>query len=173
MIDAATKGKHCNASCCDYYCPQNVSGRCQAPNKCLGVEEAAELMAELEAAKREIAALRKRERGDCAKLREVCEKMLDLLTAEGFEDGGMSIELDEKQVIMWRNRFRAALSAPPRNCDVGDAADWEKRFGEECDKGHICSDCPVRCAKTRMAIELDKGARCEFVWAQMPYEEGV
>jgi ribosomal protein S13 len=52
------------------------------------------------------------ERGDAAKLREVCEKMLDLLTAEGFEDGGMSIELDEKQVIMWRNRFRAAISAP-------------------------------------------------------------
>ena len=66
----------------------------------------------------------------------------------------------------------AALSAPPRNCDVGDAADWEKRFGEECDKGHICSDCPVRHAKTRMAIELDKGARCDFIWAQMPYEEG-
>lgn len=62
---------------------------------------------------------------DCAKLREVCEKMLDLLTAEGFEDGGMSIELDEEQVIMWRNRFRAAISAPPRNCDVGDAADKE------------------------------------------------
>lgn len=68
----------------------------------------------------------------------------------------------------------AALAAPLRNCDVGDAADWEKRFGEECDKGHICSDCPVRHAKTRMAIEFDKGARCEFVWAQMPYEkEGV
>lgn len=62
------------------------------------------------------------ERGDAAKLREVCEKMLDLLTAEGFEDGGMSIELDEKQVIMWRNRFRAALSAPPRNCDRPECA---------------------------------------------------
>jgi hypothetical protein len=59
----------------------------------------------------------KTEIGDAAKQREVCEKMLDLLTAEGFEDGGMSIELDEEQVIMWRNRFRAALSAPPRNCD--------------------------------------------------------
>lgn len=66
---------------------------------------------------------------------------------------------------------KAALAAPPRQCDVGDAADWEKRFGEECDKGHICSDCPVRHAKTKMAIELDKGARCEFIWAQMPYNE--
>lgn len=66
----------------------------------------------------------------------------------------------------------AALASPPRNCDVGDVADWENRFGEECDKGHTCSDCPVRHAKTRMAIELHKGARCEFIWAQMPYEEG-
>ena len=66
----------------------------------------------------------------------------------------------------------AALTAPRRNCDVGDANDWSKRFGEECDKGHLCSDCPVRHAKTRMAIEFDKGASCEFVWAQMPYEEG-
>lgn len=66
----------------------------------------------------------------------------------------------------------AALASPPRNCDVGDVADWEKRFGEECDKGHTCSDCPVRHAKTKMAIELDKGARCEFIWVQMPYKEG-
>ena len=79
-------------------------------------------------------AAHKRERGDAAKLREVCEKMLDLLTAEGFEDGGMSIELDEKQVIMWRNRFRAALSAPPRNCDMGTAeeqADMRKEATSE------------------------------------------
>ena len=68
--------------------------------------------------------------------------------------------------------IKAALAAPPRNCDVGDADDWEMRFGEECDKGHICSDCPVRHAKTKMAIEFNKGAKCEFIWAQMPYEEG-
>ena len=64
-----------------------------------------------------------------------------------------------------------AYKSEPRNCEVGDAADWERRFGEECDNSHICSDCPVRHAKTRMAIESDKGARCEFVWAQMPYAE--
>ena len=79
------------------------------------LDDAAEMMREFAS---RFEAAWKRERGDAAKLREVCEKMLDLLTAEGFEDGGMSIELDEKQVIMWRNRFRAALSAPPRNCDV-------------------------------------------------------
>lgn len=112
----------------------------------------------------------KRERGDAAKLREVCEKMLDLLTAEGFEDGGMSIELDEKQVIMWRTRFRAALAAPPRNCDVGTAAEQEVRFDGFCmahkeisEQGlKVCSDnCP-----------LVKKGFCDLHWAQMPYEEG-
>jgi hypothetical protein len=71
-----------------------------------------------------------------------------------------------------RMNKEAEISRPRRNCDVGDAADWEKRFGEECDKGHKCSDCPVGHAKKEMAIKLDKGARCEFAWAQMPYEEG-
>lgn len=74
-----------------------------------------------------------------------------------------------EQIRKWAD---AALAAPPRNCDVGDADDWEKRFGEECDKGHTCSACPVRLTKTKMAIEFTKGAKCEFIWAQMPYEEG-
>ncbi len=83
--------------------------------------------------------------------------------------------VDRKTVDTWAKRLCEIISRdlaiPLRNCDVGDAADWEKRFGEECDKGHICSDCPVKRAKTRMAIEHDKGARCEFAWAQMPYED--
>ena len=70
------------------------------------------------------------------------------------------------------NKAKAALAKPPRNCDVGDAVAWEKRFGEECDKGHTCSECPVRHAETRMAIEIDKGTRCAFIWAQMPYDKG-
>lgn len=95
-------------------------------------------------------------------LSDACYAMFNFLKTQsgGFEE--MAIALD---------KAKAALAAPARNCDVGDAADWEKRFDEECDKGHTCSDCPVKHAKTRMAIELDKGASCEFVWAQMPYNE--
>ena len=66
---------------------------------------------------------------------------------------------------------KAALASPPRNCDVGDADAQAKRFGDECDKGHICSECPVRKVKTKMAIEFNKGASCEFIWSQMPYTE--
>ena len=105
--------------------------------------------------------------GNAAALREAlsdaCYAMFNFLKTQsgGFEE--MANALD---------KAKTALAKPPRNCDVGDVADWEKRFGEECDKGHTCSDCPVRHAKTKMAIELDKGARCEFIWVQMPYKEG-
>ena len=60
----------------------------------------------------------------------------------------------------------AALSAPPRNCDVGTVEEQAERFDEFCynhrsrEKG--CGDCPL----------LDGVSCCELAWAQMPYEEG-
>lgn len=102
-----------------------------------------------------------------AAMREACENIAEYAKTAAChtEDAHLLGYLEQIEALA-----KAALAAPPRNCDMGDAADWEKQFGEECDKGHICSDCPVRHAKTRMAIEFNKGARCEFVWAQMPYE---
>lgn len=105
--------------------------------------------------------------GDSAALREALLKAIILLKACDWPD-----DAPMQDITKVMDEIEKALSAPPRNCDIGDAADWEERFGEECDKGHTCSDCPVRHAKTRMAIELHKGARCEFIWAQMPYNEG-
>ena len=91
---AATRGKHCNASCSDYYCSQNVSGRCQAPNKCLGVEEAAELVAELEAAKREIANLRK----ENAKLREALDELVANIEMRS-STFGLNVMVDTKTYL--------------------------------------------------------------------------
>ena len=60
----------------------------------------------------------------------------------------------------------AALSAPPRNCDVGTAEEQEERYEKFCyahrsrEKG--CGDCPlcdIPC--------------CGFAWLQMPYESEV
>lgn len=48
----------CNAHCDDCECEKNAGGVCRAPNPCLGYEDAARLMAELEAAKRELAKAR-------------------------------------------------------------------------------------------------------------------
>ena len=86
--------------------------------------------AEIDRLRREIAELKRA--GNVAKLRRVCEQMLELLKAPpGFNGGGMSVELDEEQVVMWRNRFLDALAAPPRNCDVYTADELKVIFNSE------------------------------------------
>ena len=71
-----------------------------------------------------------------------------------------------------RNKARAALAEPPRQCDVGTPEEQAKRMDEFCDShghrfdGHgsyACENCEF--------ISVD---RCELAWAQMPYaaEEG-
>ena len=60
----------------------------------------------------------------------------------------------------------AALSEPPRNCDVGTAAEQHERFYNFCDKVEECKECP-----------LWRGggltSKCSVYWAQLPYEEGA
>ena len=57
-----------------------------------------------------------------------------------------------------------ALSAPPRNCDVGTAEEQKKRFEDYCVTNRsddlACLDCPA----------YGKGD-CEFRWGQMPYTD--
>ena len=57
------------------------------------------------------------------------------------------------QIERWAE---SALSTPPRNCDVGTAAEQDKRHSKWCSPD-ICE-----CTCTR----------CFAEWAQMPYEEG-
>lgn len=62
----------------------------------------------------------------------------------------------------------AALAAPTRNCEVGTAEEQAERYGRYCDKfttdSMHCESCPC-CGKILLG-------KCEFAWAQMPYEEG-
>lgn len=57
----------------------------------------------------------------------------------------------------------AALSTPPRNCDVGTAYEQHARFYSFCDKFEECKECP-----------LWRGggltSKCCAHWGQMPYE---
>lgn len=62
-----------------------------------------------------------------------------------------------------------ALSAPPRNCDVGTAEDQAKRFDDFCNS-HMyntnyknCGNCPLWSSGTI-------GKYCELRWSQMSYE---
>ena len=109
------------------------------------------------AAKREREATREKSSqvGNAAKMREAlsdaCYAMFNFLKTQngGYEE--MAKALD---------KAKAALSAPPRNCDVGTADEQVKSYFSFCDR-HTCQSCPVK--------EITD---CEFLWAQMPYDEG-
>jgi hypothetical protein len=65
-----------------------------------------------------------------------------------------------------RGKARAALSAPPRNCDVGTLEEQAERFSEYCDS-EVCKRNRCRFNAKALCIE-----RCALAWAQMPYNEG-
>ena len=57
----------------------------------------------------------------------------------------------------------AALSAPPRNCDVGTAEEQSDRLDAFCLRHNNCSSCPCK---------YTEKTSCYINWARMPYEEG-
>lgn len=88
-------------------------------------------------------------------LKEVCE----IIAA--IHDGS----LDCSEVL---NKIEEALSAPPRQCDVGTAEEQVERFREFCETEKCMR---YRCGSGCKAICID---RCAIAWAQTPYkaEEG-
>ena len=97
--------------------------------------------------------------GNAGTVREVAQEMLNTSMQA----------VTAKRINGWASRLAeacdAALSAPPRNCDIGTAEEQAERFDEFCynhrsrEKG--CGDCP-----------LLEGGPCELAWTQMPYGEG-
>ena len=60
----------------------------------------------------------------------------------------------------------AALSDPPRNCDVGTAEEQYARVRAFCKRHKVglrCVDCPVNGVLPK---------NCALIWSQMPYDEG-
>ena len=104
--------------------------------------------------------------GNSAKMREALEKVrfylpyfLQYVRLHDAQSGGYY----EKKLEV----VNAALSAPPRNCDVGTAEEQSARFDAHCRKHMGCFTCPLR--------EKDGGVpkHCELAWTQMPYESEV
>lgn len=110
------------------------------------------------AAKRE-----KAQPGNAAAMREAASDLVDYYLTRCHSC--MSIAPDLHQLI---EKTRSALSAPPRNCDVGTAEEQVERWRRYCSShrsGASCDGCP---------LETDDSADCYSTWAQMPYaEEGV
>lgn len=68
-----------------------------------------------------------------------------------------------------QGKARAALAAPPRNCDVGTAEEQEKRFHDFCRARHLPRMEESRYCAYKCPLEGD--TCCELQWAQMPYVE--
>ena len=111
------------------------------------------------AAKREREATREKSSvvGNAAKMREALRGLLEIVCV----DCKSSYEIDGKCVKCPRVvAAEAALSAPPRNCDVGTAKEQYERHNKWC-------------AHKTMKYCWGRSCRkCLSEWAQMPYEEG-
>ena len=113
-------------------------------------------------------AAHKREYGNGAKIREALAEIRDAAHV-WISIGGISAR---RTIEMIFDVAKAALAAPPRNCDVGTVEEQAQRMAHFCKKlyskavpgRHICSACKFH--------NKDVGWDCYFGWAQMPYEEG-
>lgn len=70
-------------------------------------------------------------------------------------------------------KIDAALSEPPRNCDVGTPEEQQNRFREFCRLHNSRGECGI--GRSEAACPAFHGWRnpdCSLWWAQMPYKEG-
>lgn len=124
--------------------------------------------------------------GNAAAMRKALEKFnaVDLSGLEFPLDGDSSTiyNSNKKEITIpyWRiaellngakeaqDMAKAALSAPPRNCDVGTAEEQRDRLEDFCSKhfrysaDNPCSGCPIYNGDSRP---------CVYRFLQMPYEE--
>ena len=81
---------------------------------------------------------------------------------------------DRKTVDRWALRLCDiacdAISAPPRNCDVGTAEEQEARFNKFCFSYYNINNVDGEC--NTCPLNDNVKTTCEFAWMQMPYEEG-
>ncbi len=103
--------------------------------------------------------------GNAAKLREALETIAE--RAEDCRD--VPEEYAESSAIDYlseaKELARAALAAPPRNCDVGAPEEQEERFNAYCRKIKTCERCRDCMNGYGAARE-----RCVIEWEQAPYD---
>jgi len=98
--------------------------------------------------------------GNQQKMREVLEEILLICYKAGARYGY------DIACGLIKSKAKKALSAPPRNCDVGTAEEQAERMRLYCNShGEDESGC-FRCEKCPFLSD----ERCELAWAQMPYE---
>ena len=97
----------------------------------------------------------------------VIEKCMEILNRipDGVEYDGLIDDVADELCDLRDSHVKPALSAPPRNCDVGTDEEQSRRYEELCDShtcGSICSasGCPM--------YDYDCSP---FAWGQMPYRD--
>lgn len=105
--------------------------------------------------------------GNAAAMREALEAAIPIMRACLFDYYNTT---DINKVV---GEMKAALAAPPRNCDVGTADEQSDRFDKFCYSHSKCYQCPVQSIwnSTHRQKRLREIIRCEIIWSQMPYEE--
>lgn len=93
--------------------------------------------------------------GNEAKMREALEQIHELLGIGGKPDTAMCIRYEAAYKIA-----EEALSAPPRNCDVGSAEEQTRRFVDFCYRSKECVSCQM---------EPKGETDCILAWAQSPF----
>ena len=104
---------------------------------------------------------------EASNIKAMREALLMILgTVEHLQTRFDMPKLASEEISELKQIAESALSAPPRNGDVGTAEEQSARFDAHCRKHMGCFTCPLR--------EKDGCVpkHCEFAWAQLPYEEG-
>ena len=109
--------------------------------------------------------------GNAAAMREALEKIANMGEEIDYQLGS-----SDETVYAFRHErslaynisecARTALSAPPRNCDVGTAEEQAERFKT------FCYIYPLNCAGCPLKDSGITHNECAIFWTQMPYEEG-
>ena len=76
-------------------------------------------------------------------------------------------KLAYEEIVELKQIAESALSAPPRNCDVGTSEEQAERFHSFCESNKQCGD-----VYSCECCQLNSIEDCELAWSQMPYEEG-
>ena len=103
---------------------------------------------------------------EASNVRAMREALLMILgTVDHLQTRFAIPKLASEEISELKQIAESALSAPPRNCDVGTVAEQNERFDKYCydHRSHeiCCGKCPIFGEPC-----------CELAWSQMPYEEG-
>lgn len=110
----------------------------------------------------------KQEIGNGAKMREALEALSSW--AKVVINNPKDATAIECAVFI-KETIKAALAAPPRNCDVGTAEEQTERMHENYCSHHECYVIPTDAEPYGCPL-YEQGVDCRLKWARMPYKEG-